>query len=71
MELTDTKIRKSRPGDKAYRLPDSKGLFLFITPTGAMAPLVYPHSCQSLASFRLWPDSENANAIVSGFLNFL
>ena len=32
--LTDTEIRKSKPTDKAYRLPDGKGLFLFITPTG-------------------------------------
>ena len=28
--LTDTEIRKSKPTDKAYRLPDGKGLFLFI-----------------------------------------
>jgi hypothetical protein len=34
MALTDKELRKSRPEDKAYRLPDSKGLFLFITPTG-------------------------------------
>jgi len=34
MSLTDTEIRKSKPGDKAYRLPDSKGLFLFVTSTG-------------------------------------
>jgi hypothetical protein len=32
--LTDTEIRKSKPTDKAYRLPDSKGLFLFVTPVG-------------------------------------
>jgi integrase len=32
--LTDTEIRKSKPTDNAYRLPDGKGLFLFITPTG-------------------------------------
>src|ERR1017187_4555206 len=34
MALTDTEIRKSRPCEKAYRLPDGKGLFLFVTPTG-------------------------------------
>jgi hypothetical protein len=34
MPLTDTEIRKSKPTDKPYRLPDSKGLFLFITPAG-------------------------------------
>ena len=32
--LTDTEVRKSKPTDKAYRLTDGKGLFLFITPTG-------------------------------------
>jgi integrase len=34
MALTDTEIRKAKPGEKAYRLPDGKGLFLFVTPTG-------------------------------------
>jgi len=34
MALTDTEIRKARPEQKAYRLPDSRGLFLFVTPTG-------------------------------------
>jgi len=34
MSLTETEIRKSKPGEKPYRLPDGKGLFLFITPTG-------------------------------------
>lgn len=32
--LTDTEIRKSRAGDKAYRLTDGGGLFLWVTPTG-------------------------------------
>ena len=34
MSLTDTEIRKTKPGAKPYRLPDTKGLFLFVTPTG-------------------------------------
>jgi len=34
MALTDTEIRKSRLDDNAYRLPDGKGLFLFVTPAG-------------------------------------
>ncbi len=34
MSLTDTEIRKSKAGDKPYRLPDGKGLFLFVTATG-------------------------------------
>lgn len=34
MALTDTEIRRSRPGDKQYRLTDGRGLFLLVTPTG-------------------------------------
>lgn len=34
MALTDTEIRKAKTGKRAYRLPDGKGLFLFVTPTG-------------------------------------
>ena len=34
MALTDTEIRKSKPTDKPYRLADSGGLFLWITPAG-------------------------------------
>jgi integrase len=34
MALTDTEIKRSRPGDKPYRLADGRGLFLQITPTG-------------------------------------
>src|SRR5271168_4958184 len=34
MSLTDTAIRQARPKDKAYRLSDEKGLFLFVTPAG-------------------------------------
>jgi hypothetical protein len=32
--LTDTAIRKSRAGDKSYRLSDGGGLFLFVTTAG-------------------------------------
>lgn len=34
MALTDTEIRRSRPGDKPYRLADGQGLFLLVTSTG-------------------------------------
>ncbi len=34
MALTDTEIRKSKPADKPYKLSDSGGLHLLITPTG-------------------------------------
>ena len=32
--MTDTEIWKTKPGAKTYRLPDTKGLFLFVTTTG-------------------------------------
>jgi len=32
--LTDTEIRKSKPAEKLYRLPDGGGLFLLVTPAG-------------------------------------
>lgn len=35
MSLTDTAIRAAKPSDKAHKLFDGGGLFLFITPTGA------------------------------------
>src|SRR5665213_2767059 len=58
MSLTDTEIRKSKPGDKAYRLPDSKGLFLFVTPTGGkLWRWKYRHEgMQKLMSLGQYPD---------------
>ena len=32
--LTDTAVRKVKPGDKAFKVADSGGLFLFVTPSG-------------------------------------
>jgi hypothetical protein len=32
--LTDTEIRRSKPGDKPYKLSDGGGLHLMLTPTG-------------------------------------
>jgi integrase len=32
--LTDTEIRRSKTGEKPYRLSDGRGLFLFVTPAG-------------------------------------
>lgn len=32
--LTDTKIKSSKPADKAYKLPDGGGLHLFVSPAG-------------------------------------
>ena len=34
MPLTDTAIRRSRPGDKPYKLTDGKGLYLLVNPSG-------------------------------------
>jgi integrase len=34
MALTDTAIRKSKPGDKPYKLTDGRGLFLLVQPSG-------------------------------------
>lgn len=34
MALTDTEIRRAKPGDKAYKLSDRDGLFLLVTPSG-------------------------------------
>jgi integrase len=34
MALSDTEIRKSKPGPKAYKLSDGGGLYLWITPAG-------------------------------------
>jgi len=34
MALTDTEIRRSKPGEKLYKISDSGGLHLMITPTG-------------------------------------
>lgn len=35
MPLTDLKIKASKPKEKAYKVADEKGLFLFITPNGS------------------------------------
>src|SRR5438105_3596940 len=32
--LSDTKVRAAKPSEKAYKLYDERGLFLFVTPTG-------------------------------------
>jgi hypothetical protein len=34
MPLADTKTRNAKALDKPYRLPDTRGLFLFVTPSG-------------------------------------
>jgi hypothetical protein len=34
MPLTDTEIKKSRPAEKAYRISDGSGLYVWVTPAG-------------------------------------
>ncbi len=34
MALTDTRIRQTKPGTKAVKLPDGGGLYLEVTPSG-------------------------------------
>ncbi|MGA7181257.1 MAG: Arm DNA-binding domain-containing protein [Thiobacillaceae bacterium] len=34
MPLSDTAVRKAKPGEKARKMMDAKGLFLIVTPEG-------------------------------------
>jgi len=34
MPLTDMQARRAKPGDKAYKLADSGGLYLYVAPSG-------------------------------------
>src|SRR5207302_5264276 len=34
MALTDTQIKKAKPKEKAYRMSDSGGMYLWVTPSG-------------------------------------
>lgn len=35
MSLTDAAVKKAKPGDKPFKLTDSKGMYLLVTPTGS------------------------------------
>jgi len=37
MPLTDTAVRNAKPRDKVYRLADSAGLYLQVSPSGGRA----------------------------------
>lgn len=58
MALTDLATKKAKPEQKGYRLPDSGGLFLFVTPAGGKSwrwkYLV--DGKQKLMTFGLYPD---------------
>ena len=58
MSLTATEIQKSKPREKPYRLPDGKGLFLFVTPTGGkLWRFKYRHGgMQKLMALGKYPD---------------
>jgi integrase len=58
MALTDTEIRKAKAKDKAYRISDGSGLYLWITPAGGkLWHWAYEFSRkEKLMSFGKYPD---------------
>ncbi|MFZ1084388.1 MAG: integrase arm-type DNA-binding domain-containing protein [Terracidiphilus sp.] len=58
MALTDTEIRKAKAGDKAYRVSDGSGLYLWVTPAGGKLwrwAYEYHHK-EKLMSFGKYPE---------------
>ena len=55
--LTDAQIRAAKPSDKAYKLYDADGLFLFVPPSGSkLWRLKYrENGKEKLASFGKYP----------------
>lgn len=62
--LTDLAIRKAKSQDKGYRLPDERGMHLFVSPTGAKSfRLKYRYDgLQKILTFGQWPDVSLARA---------
>src|SRR6266700_2130280 len=58
MALTDTEIRKAKAKEKAYRVSDGTGLYLWITPAGGkLWRWAYEFGCkEKLMSFGRYPD---------------
>lgn len=58
MALTDTKIKAAKPKDKAYKLGDDGGLYLFVTPAGGkLWRLKYRfNSKEKVLSFGAYPE---------------
>ena len=58
MPLTDTEVRKSKPDEKAYRLSDTGGMYLWVTPAGGkLWRWAYKHEGkEKLMSFGKYPD---------------
>jgi len=58
MHLTDTAIRKIKPGEKPFKLFDERGLFLLVTPSGGKwwrFKYRFDHK-EKLLSFGVYPD---------------
>lgn len=64
MALTDTEVRRAKAGEKARKMPDGKGLFLFVAPTGGkLWRWKYRHEGkEKLMSFGQYPDVSLADA---------
>ncbi|MCP3731988.1 integrase arm-type DNA-binding domain-containing protein [Sphingomonas sp. MG17] len=62
--LTDTQVRKAKGGEKAYKLSDSGGLFLLVSPTGSRSwRLKYRFGkVEKLLTFGIYPDVSLAEA---------
>jgi hypothetical protein len=64
MALTDVQIRRAKAREKAYRLSDSGGLYLWVTPPGGKLwrwAYVYEGK-EKLMSFEKYPDVSLATA---------
>lgn len=64
MPLTVVEVRNAKPGDKAYKLADEKGLYLFVTTTGTKSwRLKYRYGGkEKLLTFGLFPEVSLAEA---------
>ena len=58
MPLSDIKIRTAKPQEKAYKLFDEKGLFIYLTPNGSKYwRLKYRfHGKEKLLALGVYPD---------------
>jgi len=70
MALTDTAIKRARANDKPYRMSDSGGLFLWVTPAGGkLWRWKYRHEgLEKLMSFGKYPDVRERGCTVGGTL---
>ena len=65
MPLTETQARNSKPSDRAYKLADGEGLFLFVQPNGSkLWRMKYRFAGkEKLLSFGAYPDLSNGPLI--------